>query len=285
MQHALLDEEVLLQACNFKLKEAITVNVHRDNYIAFVVVLEGVDNDEQRMQSDLANNFCIMSTAHESERISMHFPSAKWIQTVAIMLPVSRLSSVLGLDMSYVQEELALGYESWSHGNSHYAFFNANVHAIKCAAEMLNVNYSDPLHKEYIRLASRELLCHLLASWDRSASIHESPYRYSLADREALEFAKKIVESDILEPPSIASLATQVGLSENKLTYGFRYIYGQSVHNFLVDLRMSKSMKLLTQTQHSVEEIAMMVGYKGSSGFIKAFKNRFGVTPLKVRTM
>ena len=286
MLHTMLNDTVLLQAFNFKLKSPISIRVHKDSYIAFSVVLEGVDNiSEQVAIGDRSSNFCIISTLHEGDRFSMHFPSAKWIQTVSIMLPVSQLTTVLDIDLSYVQNELALGFESWKNGKSHYTVFDANVHSIKCASEILTVNYQEPLHQEYIKYACRELLCHFMASWDNSISTKESPYRYSIADREALDFAKQIVATDFRSPPSISSLATQIGLSENKLTYGFRYFYGQSVHNFAVDLRMTNAMKLLTQTRHSVEEIAIMVGYKRSSGFIKAFKARFGITPLKVRNM
>ena len=282
---ALLEEDVLLSLMNFRLNKPVSVNVHRDSYFSLAAILTGVDNlsDTIKTADDEPRNLAVFSAVSDRSHECLHYPANRWIQAAAIQMHPLATASILGVDLSPIQSELFQGTDSLNDNSSHYSFVNANEYVKQCVVEICSANYGERLLWDFYSAKARELVCHILGSFVQSERRKDSPYRYSITDRRALEFAKKLLLSDIRESRTISSLAIQAGLSENKLTYGFNYFFGESVHRFVTGHRMRKAYQLLKQTDLSITEVADQVGYHSSSGFIKAFKKEYGTTPLKVR--
>ncbi|MDE0284944.1 MAG: helix-turn-helix transcriptional regulator, partial [Gammaproteobacteria bacterium] len=57
-----------------------------------------------------------------------------------------------------------------------------------------------------------------------------------------------------------------------------------TVHNYLHRARMEKACDLLANSELTITQIAMSLGYEYSSNFTTAFRKHFGVTPRQVRT-
>ncbi|MFM9825273.1 helix-turn-helix transcriptional regulator [Flavobacterium sp.] len=93
--------------------------------------------------------------------------------------------------------------------------------------------------------------------------------------------AKKIILSNIAEPPRLQELADEIGLSLKKLKMGFKQIYGDTVFGFLFDYKMDSARKLLDSGSYNVNEVGLKIGYSTGSHFIAAFKKKFGTTPKK----
>ncbi|MDB9527185.1 AraC family transcriptional regulator [Oscillatoria sp. CS-180] len=98
-------------------------------------------------------------------------------------------------------------------------------------------------------------------------------------DVDALHQAKKILLKNLGEPPSLAELAHQVGLSERKLQQGFRQLFGNTVFGVLHDHRMEQARQLLEADQMTITAIANAVGITHRGYFATAFKRKFGSTP------
>jgi AraC-like DNA-binding protein len=86
------------------------------------------------------------------------------------------------------------------------------------------------------------------------------------------------------EPPTLAELAEEIGLSLKRLKEGFKQIYGDSVYSFLFNYKMEYARKMLESNQHNVNEVGLKVGYSTASHFIAAFKKKYGTTPKKYIT-
>ena len=54
-------------------------------------------------------------------------------------------------------------------------------------------------------------------------------------------------------------------------------------NDYLSFFRMEESCRLLIQTDKSIKEIAVLVGYENPLTFSRAFKNIHGVSPLAYR--
>jgi len=91
--------------------------------------------------------------------------------------------------------------------------------------------------------------------------------------------AKTIIIERVANPPSLAELASEIGLSLKKLKDGFKQIYGDTVFNFLFEYKMDLARNLIESKKYNVSEISEMIGYTASSHFIAAFKQKFGTTP------
>jgi transcriptional regulator GlxA family with amidase domain len=63
----------------------------------------------------------------------------------------------------------------------------------------------------------------------------------------------------------------------------FRRQLGQSPHAYYLDLRLSAAKRMLEQSAASVAEVATAHGFGSASALARAFRQRFGVSPLAAR--
>lgn len=108
-------------------------------------------------------------------------------------------------------------------------------------------------------------------------------FELSNKDKERLHEAASIIRDNIETPYSIIELAHKVGINQTKLKTGFKSLFGNTVFGYLQDIRMDQAKRYLLDTQLSVHEIGVRVGYQNTSNFSTAFKNTHGYTPSKLR--
>ena len=84
--------------------------------------------------------------------------------------------------------------------------------------------------------------------------------------------------ASLQQPPTLPELARRAGINVNKLTTGFRQLFGCSVYAFVREQRMAQAHALLAAGEMSVSEAAYACGYTDSH-FSKAFQRRYGVLP------
>lgn len=73
--------------------------------------------------------------------------------------------------------------------------------------------------------------------------------------------------------------ATKYFMNPNYLSRLFKARTGMGFSKYLLGLRMKKAEKLLENSDRSINEVALMVGYTSPSYFIHNFKKYFGKTP------
>ena len=83
---------------------------------------------------------------------------------------------------------------------------------------------------------------------------------------------------------NLDEVADAVGLSKYHLCREFNHLYGISPGKYLANLRLQKSCALLLQSrQHTIAEIASLVGFSNDNYFCKVFRKAFGTTPTQYR--
>jgi AraC-like DNA-binding protein len=96
----------------------------------------------------------------------------------------------------------------------------------------------------------------------------------------------KLIELDVFltrdfhQPvPPLEEMAVSVHMSTTKLKLLFKKIYGQSVHQYFNISRLNKARNLLLETNLSIKEVALQMGYSAVSNFSAAFKKQFNISP------
>jgi AraC-like DNA-binding protein len=84
-------------------------------------------------------------------------------------------------------------------------------------------------------------------------------------------------------PWTLDELAQQAGLSRTALAERFREAMGDTPLNHLRVLRMQRAMRLLGETDHKLEAVALAVGYQDAFSFSKVFKRTVGESPKAFR--
>jgi len=150
-------------------------------------------------------------------------------------------------------------------------------------SQLMNFNLHPSIKKLYLKGKVYELIS-LYFNKTEDADLEQCPYLADEDNVRKIRMAKEIMISRMVEPPTLAELSQEVGLSLKKLKEGFKQIYGDSVFGFLFDYKMEYARKMLETGKHNVNEVGLKVGYSTASHFIASFKKKFGTTPKKYLT-
>lgn len=145
-------------------------------------------------------------------------------------------------------------------------------------AQLLACPLQDCLGRMYMEAKILELFA-LMFSDVTTVSRGVKKRQLTSGDRERLHMARDLLTADLENPPSISEVARASGLSENKLKWGFREVFGQPPYAYLLTRRLEKGRELLAATDCSVSEVAHQLGFCDASHFVRHFKSRFGLTP------
>jgi len=108
------------------------------------------------------------------------------------------------------------------------------------------------------------------------------PKRISLnsPDEQFLKTALLSVENNISDPEyTVETLCRDVGMSYTQLYRKIKALTGQTVNEFIKNIRLKRAAQLLEQNQLTVAEITYKVGFTDLQHFRECFKKLFGVTP------
>ncbi len=94
----------------------------------------------------------------------------------------------------------------------------------------------------------------------------------------------KTLDQHYGEKWTLESMAKQTGLKRSQLNELFKYATGESPLNYLISLRILKSMNMIQETTRSITDIALDCGFSSSQHFTNTFKKKTGQTPMKYRT-
>ncbi len=133
-------------------------------------------------------------------------------------------------------------------------------------------------------LASRCAKSLLLEPGRRS----QSPYfifdfQKNHTDHQILQ-AQLLMENKFMEPFSLDSPASELGISPRHFKRRFKSATGDSPLAYLQRVRIEAAKRKLETTQETVNEITCQVGYEDSNSFRRLFKKYTGLSPSEYRS-
>ncbi len=93
----------------------------------------------------------------------------------------------------------------------------------------------------------------------------------------------QMMEQNIEEPISPATLAKEVGMSTRQLERLFRRYLSRSPKRYFMELRLQKARNLLMQTDMTVINVALACGFASPSHFSKCYRSHYDTTPYRER--
>lgn len=109
------------------------------------------------------------------------------------------------------------------------------------------------------------------AGWSRA--VHDAAVR-RVVDR---------MHEDCARPWSLEDLAAEAGLSRTGFAERFRAAMGETPLSYLRTVRLQRAMLLLSESEDTLEAVAVSVGYQDAFSFSKVFKREVGVSPRAFR--
>jgi two-component system response regulator YesN len=78
---------------------------------------------------------------------------------------------------------------------------------------------------------------------------------------------------------SITMVSEHMNLSPTYLCHLFKETTGDTLNNYLIDIRIKRALELLQTGEYKVKDIARLVGYRNGNYFSYQFKKRMGYSP------
>ena len=102
-------------------------------------------------------------------------------------------------------------------------------------------------------------------------------------DQVLLQQAIELLSAEMAAPHSMAELTQRVGSNGRKLTELFRHHLGMTVFDYLLELRLKTSRRLLASSNQAIGLVAEQIGFRNPGDFTRAFRRRYQVTPRDYR--
>lgn len=144
---------------------------------------------------------------------------------------------------------------------------------------MLATRHSDTEYSSCIRHFSTQALLEII--W---RVIQRSPgnMNVSASDSTGKEI-KRYIDAHFREPIALRDICVALHMSESYVSHEFKRLMGYSPVQYLLRRKIGEAQTLLISTDHSITDIAHMVGYDSPSHFNQRFLKYVGISPSRFR--
>ena len=146
----------------------------------------------------------------------------------------------------------------------------------RIAKECDSKNY---MNEKYVSHLMSCLIILLLRLKKDNSSDKKDYIYYPIPIQKAIHY----IISNFKEPLTLEGVADFLGMSPGHLSREFHKSVGIGFKDFIIDLRLKRAMQLLICTDESITNIAYYCGFNSTSYFLRIFKKKYDVSPLKYR--
>jgi AraC-like DNA-binding protein len=264
-------DELRMMIRNYHLNE--DVFIERTNELAegqddVVFLLSGIFASPATAEKQLSPERAFVSICTHAISSVMAMPSNTIFGSVTIAISRQYLRRLFGpidhpLVTSILQAKGDFAFET-----------GISSEMIKTGGEMLHPPVPESLESPYYKLKCEELLCYIFALLVQREATPAS--NMHINDIKAIYAIKARLQSNLNEPPNIAALAKEAGMSEPKLRKLFKQTFGKGVFEYYQSARMQEAAILLKEKRLTVSEVGYRLGFTNLSHFHVCLKNTWG---------
>lgn len=103
-------------------------------------------------------------------------------------------------------------------------------------------------------------------------------------DTNLISTIEKYIESNYTDPSlGLNKISDEFQISESYFSHMFKEKLGVNFSTYLENIRMREATRLIKETDISLNELYISVGYNNATSFRRAFKKTYGVTPSSMK--
>ena len=205
--------------------------------------------------------------------LNLNLESNTWV--VSVIISISKFHSLFSNDADQI---FFLNSENSKRKFYDDSIFSPNIAVV--LSQIIRAKVHDSMRALYFKGKVYELLS-LYFNKNEDTDLDQCPFLVDEENVRKIRMAKGIIIERMAEPPTLAELSQEIGLSLKKLKEGFKQLYGDTVYGFLLDHKMTEAQRMLDSKNYNVNEVGLKLGYSTASHFIVAFKKKYGTTPKK----
>ncbi len=144
-------------------------------------------------------------------------------------------------------------------------------------------SYSEKLEREYYDDIYKSYSAEILWSYVRDAFIKTASMAVNATKKDTKSKILSCIKENISFPLTLQFVAEECGISAQYLSTYFKKEMGINFKTYVDTLKISNAKKQLEQSDMSIQEIALSLGFSESKNFIRVFKKYEGMTPGEYR--
>lgn len=229
----------------------------------------------------LYSNDLSISTSRETCGKVINFAGQKY-QGISITTDKSAISSYFGSSGIKLWEDTIEKLEN--------DLRNKYYRGIKVSPELSNIflqifNCKLPHRSKILFLESKVMeLLSKIASYEILDTYETDQVQLDEFEISQIKKIPAILMENLFELPTIDIISKQLAINKNKIVKGFKAIYGETIFRYHRKMSLQRASMLLLDTDKTISEIALDLGYSNPSNFCYAFKKEFNITPLQYKT-
>lgn len=145
--------------------------------------------------------------------------------------------------------------------------------------EVFENDKSLALRNLYMDMKGKELLYLVLQGLIKRDQVKTYPIHPK--DIKAIYEVKEQIVEDLSLQPSLSKLSDLAQMSETKLKRLFKQIFGYSIYDYYLKVRISEAAQLIAMEGYSVAEAGYRMGFTNLSHFARLFDRYIGMKPKK----
>ncbi len=151
--------------------------------------------------------------------------------------------------------------------------YSENMRAIEMDFLAIDNEFVNPQHNYVMMLSS--LMTTLLVKIYRNLVQEKGSISTSMPVSGVIEYIQKNYAKDI----SNTSIGAEFNYHPNYINRSMLNSTGQSLHQYVISVRILHALELIQTTDMSITEIAKAVGFKSIKHFSQSFKKTYGFSP------
>lgn len=224
---------------------------------------KAIQNTEEGRQSCLYSDLCLAEKSQNSKKTEMHICHAGLVD---ISVPLLYNESIIG----YIIFGQIKTDTDFSRIRDYVTSLGLDSH------EMESFYSEIPTYDEE-QIISISNLAEIIAKYILIENMLKPDLDENL--QRALLYINKNIDATL----TVESISKNINVSKSTLYRSFHSHFNCTVNAYVNKKRIEKATSLLTNTNLSIEEIALQTGFAGGSYFSKCFKKEKGVSPLKYK--
>lgn len=172
------------------------------------------------------------------------------------------------------------------HPNEPFAFSHGPSDATSYLLQRQVVNHileAQHINHLFVEETVMHILRRVIQNRYRQRGISASKTRTS-SEKEIVDALQTMLAIRFEQTLSLEQIATQLHYSPFHLCRVFRKHTGQSIHQYINQLRLCASLEYVTQPNVDLTGLALKIGFASHSHFTEAFRKTFGTPPSTLRT-
>jgi AraC-like DNA-binding protein len=259
---------------------SVDIDLHRHGWHEFVWCRSG--------EGDRANSYCSSgATLPFGDRCLLYTPP---FRSHSFALRGQSRTVVIGIDETQARKSFARSTLSLPLGRLFDSWRTLPSLAelpVAAGAPMATLSFDELLAAPFRAVPPDSLeTIHFLVSLDRLLDPWKDAASFAGRDESPDGLVPAIIaflEANYTKPVGIAECAAHCGVSASTVSHRFARSTGQTVSEWLSDVRLRHARALLAETRLDILDVALECGFRDGSWFSKAFRKAEGISPSEWR--